>query len=91
MQTLFATGFRPSSGFLGADPAPSPSPSPSPSPAPQPIIIQQPPVYYPYQYPVYPVTTPTPEPAPSYAIPPSAYIIGGAVLLAGIIAVVASR
>lgn len=80
---------------MGEDPAPAPAPAPTP----QPIYV---PEYYPYPYPQYPypypprsaydvhTQTPVPTPAPTPAATPglstAVYVVGGAAVLLGAIA-----
>lgn len=83
-----------------AEPAPSPSPSPTPSPTPAPtpefFPVGWPNYYYPpYPRPIYQVQAP-PQPTTTVvktetAIPPAVYYVGGAALLLGLVALVATR
>lgn len=82
---------------MGEDPAPAPAPAPTPQP--QPIYV---PDYYPYPYPQYPypypprsaydvqAQFPTPTPVPTPAATPglstAVYVVGGAAVLLGAIA-----
>lgn len=84
----------------GPAPAPSPSPSPAPAPAPSPEFFPTSwPYYYPPAQPVYQVQAPpqAQPPAPvttvvkTEGIPPAVYYVGGAALLLGLVALVASR